>query len=370
MQQLVPEYIGAICKELEYISISSRRDIPIHTIYFGGGTPSLIPSSGIEHIINSVKKFYALSPNPEITLEANPGTLSVTYLGSLGEVGVNRVSLGMQSALPEELALLERQHSFDDVVNAAEWVKMAGIPALNLDLIFGLPGQALDHWMASLEAAIGIHPEHLSLYALTLEHGTPLKHKVETGMLSEPDPDLAADMYEAGRDRLCKAGFRHYEISNWARVKDHGELWSCRHNLQYWRTLPYIGVGAGAHGFFDGYRTVNITRPRAYIQRLQDYSLPEHEPLNFPTSPATIQTSQIDQSAEIGEFMMMGLRLVEEGISDEAFLQRYGVSLAEKFGAQIDRLTGLGLLEWFGKAQLRLTIKGQLLGNQVFREFI
>ena len=370
LDKIIPEYIQAVCNELEYLSSSSSTPIPIHTVYFGGGTPSLIPPTGIEKIIRTVRDLYKVSLDPEITLEANPGTLSADHLAALGEVGVNRLSLGMQSSDPNELALLERKHTYEDVVKAVEWAKAARITNVNLDLIFGLPNQELNHWMASVDAAIGLHPEHLSLYALTLEHGTPLKHKVESGNLAEPDSDLAADMYEAARDTVGRGGFRHYEISNWARENDRGEFFACRHNLQYWRTLPYIGVGAGAHGFVNGYRTENVAHPEAYIKRFRDHSRMNDKPLLFPGTPGTIQISQIDQSTEIGEFMMMGLRLVEEGISNQVFYQRYDISLIRKFNRQIDRLIGLKLLEWRGTDQLCLTIKGQLLGNQVFQEFI
>ncbi|HSB65325.1 MAG TPA: radical SAM family heme chaperone HemW, partial [Anaerolineales bacterium] len=306
------------------------------------------------------------------TMEANPGTITADNLTRIVEVGINRISLGMQSAHPDELALLERRHNFFDVVNAVEWARAAGINNLNLDLIFGLPGQEVDVWMASLDAAISLKPEHLSLYALSLEHGTPLQHKVEGGTLVEPDADLAADMYEASRERLRKEGYTHYEISNWAREEAGEKNYACKHNLQYWRTLPYIGVGAGAHGFCNQYRTVNVAHPAAYIKKFRDYSKLLVIKSKYPSTPATIQANLIDQNTEIGEMMMMGLRLVQEGISNQEFMQRFGLSLQEIFGKQIDRLIGFGLLEWYRTINdnLRLTGRGQLLGNQVFSAFI
>lgn len=371
LQELIPEYIQAVCSELKYISRSNPDPLPIHTVYFGGGTPSLIASEDIKKIIDTVKKYYELSPQAEITMEANPGSVTAEYLTRIYAAGVNRISLGMQSARADELTLLERQHSFMDVVNAVEWSRAAGINNLNLDLIFGLPFQQVEDWMTSLEAAIELQPEHLSLYALSIEHGTTLQHKVEIGTLPEPDSDLAADMYEAARGRLRQAGYVHYEISNWAKEDPGGRNYACIHNLQYWRTLPYLGIGAGAHGFINHYRTVNVANPVTYIRNIHEYSISQKKE-DFPRTPATVHMKLIDQDTEVGEMMMMGLRLVQEGISNHEFQQRYRVSLREKFRRQIERLIAFGLLEWYGtqSEDLRLTVRGQLLGNQVFSEFI
>jgi oxygen-independent coproporphyrinogen-3 oxidase len=199
-----------------------------------------------------------------------------------------------------------------------------------------------------------------------------MQHKVETGVLPEADPDVAADMYDAASERLQGAGYIQYEISNWARLNNAGDLFSCQHNLQYWRNLSYLGVGAGAHGFINHYRTVNISTPGAYIKRMKNN--PERSRVRhvFPRTPATIELNPIDTDNKIGETMMMGLRLVLEGVSNQEFVQRFGTSLQERFGNQINRLISFGLLEWAGakEERLRLTQKGRLLGNQVFREFI
>jgi oxygen-independent coproporphyrinogen-3 oxidase len=372
LQRLIPAYSQAICAEIEYLSKSAIKQLDVHTIYFGGGTPSLVPENDLENILTIIGNIFNLLPAPEITIEANPGTVSKVYLKNIHNLGVNRISIGMQSADQNELTLLERQHSYSDVVRAVEWSRTAGIKNLSLDLIFGLPYQELKSWLTSLEAALSLQPEHLSLYALTLEHGTPMQHKVETGILPEPDPDVAADMYEAASERLEEVGYVQYEISNWARVNNSGELFLCKHNLQYWRNLPYLGVGAGAHGFINHYRTVDIPTPGAYIKKMN--AKPERNKGRqlFPRTPATIEQNFIDKDIEIGETMMMGLRLVLEGISSQEFMQRFGISLREKFGAQIDRLISLGLLEWNSTQdeKLRLTQKGYLLGNQVFKEFI
>jgi len=372
LQRLIPAYSQAVCAELEYLSKSVKERLPIHTIYFGGGTPSLVQANELGDILKTVDNHFDLSSSPEITLEANPGTVSEEYLMQVHSLGVNRISLGMQSADQNELKILERQHTYKDVVRAVKWSREAGIDNLNLDLIFGLPNQALKSWQISLEAAISLQPEHLSLYALTLEDGTPMQHKVETGILPELDPDLAADMYEVASERLTQAGYIQYEISNWAQVNDSGEQYSCKHNLQYWRNFAYIGVGAGAHGFISHYRTVDVATPGAYIRRMGNKSSVPEGGYEFPRTPATIHMNSIDADTEIGETMMMGLRLVLAGVSNLEFHQRFGVSLQERFGIQIDRLISFGLLEWTGEQgkRLRLTTKGHLLGNQVFKEFI
>jgi oxygen-independent coproporphyrinogen III oxidase len=372
LQGLIPAYTQALCAELEYISQAVQERLPIHTIYFGGGTPSLVPVKELSDILRTVNYHFHLTPSPEITLEANPGTVSEEYLAQIRNLGVNRISLGMQSANQKELTLLERQHTFKDVVNAVKWARKARIDNLNLDLIFGLPYQELNSWLISLEAALSLQPEHLSLYALTLEYGTPMQHQVETGLLPEPDPDIAADMYEAASNRLNREGFVQYEISNWARMSNSGEHYSCKHNLQYWRNWPYLGVGAGAHGFINHYRTVDIATPGAYIRRMMNKPTMREGDNRYPSTPATIQKNFIDMDTEIGETMMMGLRLIIEGVSNHEFQRHFATSLQERFGVQIDRLVTLGLLEWTGDQieRLRLTKKGHLLGNQVFKEFI
>jgi oxygen-independent coproporphyrinogen-3 oxidase len=372
LQRLIPAYSQAVCKEIEHLSQMGMERLPIHTVYFGGGTPSLVPENELENILTTLNNRYDLSPSLEITLEANPGTVSEVYLRKIHSLGINRISLGMQSANQDELTLLDRQHSFMDVVRAVDWSRAAGINNLNLDLILGLPNQAFNSWIISLEAALSLQPEHLSLYALTLEHGTPMQKKVETGILSAPDPDMAADMYEFASDKLAEAGYVQYEISNWAHLNKSGELYSCKHNLQYWRNLPYIGIGAGAHGFINHYRTVDVATPGAYINRMRNNASLPGKGTIFPHTPATIQLNPIDTDTEIGETMMMGLRLVLEGVSNQEFQRRFGISLQERFSAQIDRLISFGLLEWTGDQweRLRLTKKGHLLGNQVFKEFI
>jgi oxygen-independent coproporphyrinogen-3 oxidase len=364
LENLIPAYVDALITEIDYVASTSGRRLPVHTIFFGGGTPSLLPVEKVAEILYAIRQTYDLALDAEITLEANPGTLSLEKLQALKLTGINRLSFGVQSSNPEELRLLERQHDFVDVIHAVKWARQAGFDNLNLDWIFGLPGQSLASWQQNIELAINLNPEHLSLYALSIEHGTPFKEMSSRGLMPLSDPDLAADMYEWASAKLAEAGFLQYEISNWAKPGLDGKPLACRHNLQYWRNLPYVGLGAGAHGYVGGMRIANTLAPALYIKKLKDGgSFP------WPQTPATSSAEPVDTNREMGETMMMGLRLVDEGVSKDGFSQRFGETLETVYGPQIQRLQGLRLLEEAGNA-LRLTERARLLGNQVFMEFV
>jgi oxygen-independent coproporphyrinogen III oxidase len=367
MEDKIEAYTAALCHEMELVSSSLPNRIPIHTIFFGGGTPTLLPKAEVEKIFYCFTKCFDLQKDAEITLEANPGTVSLDYLKFLRGLGANRLSFGMQSADEHELALLTRQHSLQDVVQAVEWARIAGFTNLNLDLIFGLPGQSLQTWQATVEAALALAPDHLSLYALTIEKGTPMQRWVARGLVQVPDDDTAADMYDWCSERLEQAGWRQYEISNWATRGADGQLQVCRHNLQYWLNRPYLGFGAGAHGYAAGIRTADVNGIQTYIGRIQEGSS-----LEFPTSPANVTAYRVERNDEMAEMMMVGLRLTELGVSNSAFQARFGISLEENYAKRIRTLTRAGLLEWTGgdETRLRLTKKGRLLGNRVFREFV
>jgi oxygen-independent coproporphyrinogen III oxidase len=366
----IPAYVDALCTEIEFVGRRFPEGNQVHTIFFGGGTPSLLSPNQFEIIFLSIGKHFGLTENTEITIEANPGTVSLEQLRKLRAIGINRISFGVQSANSEELGMLERAHDFFDVINSVSWARSAGFDNLNLDLIYGLPEQTLKTWQTSVRRILDLNPNHISAYALTLEHGTPFGRWSKRGLLPLPDPDLAAEMYEWASDAFESAGYFQYEISNWAKPNH-----ECVHNLQYWRGLPYLGLGAGAHGYANGYRYSNVLRIKTYIERMNDV---RHSTFDFPLSPATVNHHHQTPPDEVSEYMMTGLRLTYEGIDASAFRQRFGSDLKDVYQKEIHELIRFGLLEWNQKTSentesaevLRLTKRGRLLGNQVFMRFI
>jgi len=352
------------------------------TLYIGGGTPTVLPTDDLCALLHDARETFGLPGDAEITVEANPGTVDAAALHDLAAAGINRISLGVQSLDPHMLRTLGRIHDADQARRAVCDARAAGIENLNLDLIFGLPGQDLSAWQKDLEGIMALEPDHLSLYALTVEDGTPLAASIASGTLPDPDPDLAAEMYEWAEERLARDGWDHYEISNWARPGH-----ACQHNLIYWRNEPYLGLGAGAHSSFprgigmprDGELSQEASRDLPYpsrrsqapwqrwanLPRPQDYIAA----LEKGKRPIDGEVEGIDHTLERAETMIMGLRLLYEGVSAERFQQRFGLSLDEAYGQQIQDLVGRGLLECLPD-RLRLTDKGHLLGNQVFVEFL
>ena len=366
----VPAYVDALCKEIEFVGRRFSTDDKVHTIFFGGGTPSLLSANQFEIIFNLIRKSFELTENAEITIEANPGTVNLDQLKQLHAIGINRISFGVQSANSEELRMLERAHDFFDVIHSVSWARKAGFENLNLDLIYGLPEQTLQTWQTTVKRILDLNPGHISAYALTLEHGTPFGRWSSRGLLPLPDPDLAAEMYEWASAEFESAGYTQYEISNWAKPNR-----ECVHNLQYWRGLPYLGFGAGVHGYANGYRYSNVLRIKTYIDRMKDTHSADFD---FPLSPSTVNQHKQSLHDDMSEYMMTGLRLTREGIAASAFRQRFGRELKDVYQNEIDELIHLGLLEWNQKTSkefessevLRLTRRGRLLGNQVFMRFI
>lgn len=375
----IPAYVTALLCEIDHLTARPDNDQTVHTIFFGGGTPSLLSPPQLASVMEALHAAFSFAPHLEVTLEANPGTTSLDYLQRVSALGFNRLSYGVQSAHPRELRLLERTHTFLDVIRSVAWARRAGFDNINLDLIYGLPEQSLSDWQTSLQRALDLRPEHLSLYALTLEHGTPFGRWAAHGLLPLPDPDLAADMYEWAGEYLATNGYLQYEISNWAKMNALGEPHSefmCRHNLQYWRALPYLGLGAGAHGYANGYRYANALRIKTYIERLTTAHPSPN--MTFPLTPAVVQQRRQSLQDNMSDFMLNGLRLTREGIDPGTFHARFGRDLNEVFGREIDELVQLGLLEWAQRSPasgrpekgLRLTARGRLLGNQVFLRFV
>jgi len=393
---MIPAYVDALCKEIEFVGSrlpsAESRGVggEVHTIFFGGGTPSLLSPKQFESIFKSIRDNFILTDNVEITIEANPGTVSYENLLELRKIGINRISFGVQSANMEELRMLERTHDFFDVIEAVTSARKAGFDNLNLDLIYGLPEQTLQTWQTTVKRILDLHPDHISAYALTLEHGTPFGRWSSKGLLPLPDPDLAADMYEWASETLEASGYVQYEISNWAKnverqkpvlsmvegsntqhatfdLKPLTPKFACLHNLQYWRSLPYLAFGAGAHGYANGYRYSNVLRIKTYIERLNtvNWSLDSA----FPLTPATVNHHKQTLTDDMSEYMLNNLRLVKAGVSDEDFRSRFGSGLVDVYPAEVEELIRFGLLEW-EEDSIKLTKRGRLLGNQVFMRFV
>ncbi|MCC7447088.1 MAG: radical SAM family heme chaperone HemW [Anaerolineae bacterium] len=358
VESLIPAYVAALCRELAWLGTGASQ--PLHTIYFGGGTPSLLSPDQITAILATCRRAFHVTPGVEITIEVNPGSIDSDYLFQLYNTGVNRVSIGMQSAHAQELRMFARQHGVDDVAQTVHAARMAGFTNVSLDLIYGVPHQTLAMWRTSVEAALALQPDHLSMYALGLEAGTPMARWVDRGWLPAPDDDLAADMYELADDLTYTAGLIQYEISNWAKPGA-----ACRHNLQYWRNLPYLGVGAGAHGYVNSIR-YEVVRP---IQRYIDLAMQPIYPQTFPLTPTVEHSEPINTIAAMSEHMMTGLRLIGEGVSLSGFETRFGIPIYTIYGTAIEQLTGYGLLTQSGDS-LQLTPRARLLSNQVFLQFI
>ncbi len=233
------------------------------TVFFGGGTPTLLPAGDLARMLAGVRDTFALADGAEITVEANPDTVTPALAAALADAGVTRLSIGMQSSVPHVLAALDRTHEPAAVATAVDAARAAGLD-VSVDLIYGAPGESIDDWRDSVESAIALQPDHISAYALIIEEGTKLARQIRRGELAAPDDDLQADMYELVDEALAGAGFDWYEVSNWAR----GDAHRSRHNLAYWRGTDWWGYGPGAHSHVDGLRWWNVKHPAAYAQRL------------------------------------------------------------------------------------------------------
>jgi oxygen-independent coproporphyrinogen-3 oxidase len=361
LDHLVPEYTPALVHELE-LWAPAARSFEVCTVFFGGGTPSLSSLDDLRTLADAVRANYDVAKDSEWTLEANPSELTRDHLEGMRALGLNRLSIGVQSLHDDELKLLDRLHSAERALDAVSAARDAGFENLNLDFIFGLIDQPLARWQATLERAVALRPEHLSCYALTVEPGTALYYQVAKGQLEEPDPDVVADQYEWTRDYLAGAGYRQYELSNWALPG-----YECRHNLVYWHAEPYLGMGAGAHSFFAGQRFANVDAPNRYVE-LVTASVEERRVTGGGTLQQIKGGETPDEALLRSDAMILGLRLIE-GVSEAEFAARFGATPLEAFGGAIDRHLRTGLLERSGD-RLRLTPRGQLLANEVFVDLL
>src|SRR2546423_1976594 len=317
------------------------------TLFFGGGTPSLLTVEQVTRLLHACREAFAVDEDAEITLEANPGTLNRKQLAGLRTAGINRLSLGSQSFDAELLKTLGRIHTPEEITQALHNARTAGFTSINLDFMFGLPGQTMRHWQETLDRALSLHPEHFSLYSLIIEEGTPFYTWTHEGRITPGDEDLCADMYEYADERLQAEGYENYEISNWA-LPGH----QSQHNLTYWRNLPYLGMGAGAHSFFGRRRFSTVLNPQEYIRLLNKQQRPEAE------------SETIEPAQEMSETAFLGLRTAM-GLHLPTFEQRFGVSFTHFAGQRLRLVEEAGLLEQ-KEGWLRLSKRGRLLGNEVF----
>ena len=369
IESLIPGYVSALRTEIEMWA-GLLDGPPVRTVFFGGGTPSYLPSKDISALMATISESFTLKDDAEITLEANPGDFTPDKLSHFLDAGINRLSIGVQSFDDGLLRLLGRRHSAADAVEAHRLARNAGFDNVSIDLMYGLPHQTIEHWRETLARTADLRPPHVSLYALTLEGGTPMENSVSQGTLPTPDPDLAADMYAMAEQQLDALGYRHYEISNWA-VEGRLGL----HNIVYWRNEPYLGVGPGAHSSLANHRFSNLKPPREYVKRLDN-------PSGSPTAlegvsgdahaairsiPVVDTVEFIDRSLEMAETMMLGLRL-DTGISVPEFEARFGASPVDVYREEFDELLPTGLVETVD-GSIRLTDKGRFLSNEVFVRF-
>jgi oxygen-independent coproporphyrinogen-3 oxidase len=367
-ESLMAPYARAVAKEAALWSpvLSGRR---VSTVFFGGGTPSLMPLREMRVIVQSLISSFGLDEGAEVSLEANPGTVDERHLAGLRGLGFNRISFGVQSFHDSELLDLERIHSGGEAEQAYRWARSAGFENVNLDLIFGLEGQGLESWQQNVERALYLAPEHLSLYAMTLEEGTALTRDVARGRRAGPDPDVQADMYEWSRGRLARAGYKHYEISNWALPGR-----ECRHNLAYWRNADWLGLGAGAHSHLRYERFAAAASPSRYISLVDEAGASQSGESSSRLDAVLDSMPQItfrdpgDELREMSETVILALRL-REGLSLADFKRGFGVPIEAAFPKGLGETQELRLTE-IADGRLRLRDEAVLLGDEAFLRFL
>ena len=347
----IDEYPALLLRELQL----SPHDIrPLASIYFGGGTPSLLKPKQLATLLEGIDTLATIQADAEITLEANPGTVDLNSLKEFRNAGINRISLGIQSFDDRFLNRLGRIHSAQQSRQAFQDIREAGFNNVSIDLIHSLPGQDLDQWRTELQHAIELCPEHISIYGLTVEEGTPFAHIYPSNSPELVDEDISADMFELADELLAAAGFDHYEIANYARPG-----FSSQHNSGYWKRDGYRGLGVAAHSFMRDEYGVRFSNPDS----LTHY---QHSVLSGLLE--RIDEHRLTESDAVAEYLFLGLRL-SEGISLTAFEGEFGKSLESVYGSVPSDLISLGLLQHNGSV-LSLTGRGMLLSNQVFSRFL
>ena len=341
----VERYVEALCGE---IASFTKADIEADTIYFGGGTPSLLTPEQIGQIVGSVREKFSISDPAEITMEMNPATVTADTLAAYRELGVNRASFGVQTFDDRDLKLLARGHDANDARVTFQMLRDAGFDNISFDLIAGLPGQTLDQWRRNLDEAVTLSPEHLSLYLLEIHEGTPLAEQVRSRRRPAPDDDVAAEMYETMIDTLAAAAYEQYEISNFT-LPGFGS----RHNTKYWRLDEVYGFGVSAHSFDGHHRSANERDTAKYVAMIESQVSPR------------VMREEVNAASE---YVFLGLRL-EEGVDLREYEARFDQDLATTHASEIDDLISNELLARVD-GSLRLTRKGKLFSNEVFSAFV
>ena len=347
--QLAERYVAALVEELR----SSRRSgARVDTIYFGGGTPSLLSPAQLERILATLFQQFEIDPESEVTLEINPGSVTIEKLEAFRSLGINRASFGAQTFDDRELAKLGRSHTAEDALKTFADLRRAGFTNVSFDLIAGLPGQTLAGWQRNIKQALELNPEHLSFYLLEVHSGTPLAEHIRRGLQPVPDEDLAGVMYEWMLEQASAAGYEHYEISNLCRADFHS-----RHNVKYWTGEPYFGFGCSAHSY-DGRmrRWSNHRDVLKYVEMIES------------GESAVVEEQELSQTDVRAEALFLGMRMMR-GVDVRRYRESFGVDLCEAHAADIDRFRKAGLVEFEGDL-IRLTRTGALLSNEVFAAFV
>ena len=349
---LAAEYVGALAREIEAFDCEAPA-AAVDTIYFGGGTPSLLKPAQVSRVLASVARRFSVEDGAEVTLEMNPGTVELESLRRLRDAGVNRASFGAQTFDDRELRRLGRTHTAGDTRRTFDLLREAGYDNVSLDLIAGLPRQTLEAWGRNLEEALRLRPEHLSLYLLEVHEGTPLAEQIREGRYPSPDPDLAAEMYRLMVERTREAGYEQYEISNFCLPGRES-----RHNLKYWTGAPYFGFGCSAHSF-DGRLTrwSNERDARRYVEMVKE------------KGSAVVARDELDGRGASAEALFLGLRLLGRGVSLAEHRARFGRDVRADYAEDLARFGEAGLVRLDGDV-LRLTPEGALLSNEVFSAFV
>jgi oxygen-independent coproporphyrinogen-3 oxidase len=342
---IVESYVSALASEIENFPAKDTID----TIYFGGGTPSLLSPAQLEKILSEIYKKFSVADDSEITMEMNPATMTLETVVEYKKLGVTRASFGAQTFDDTELKRLGRRHSANDVRETIELLRQAGFTNVSFDLIAGLPRQTLKDWERNLDEALKLQPEHLSLYLLEIHEATPLAEQIRSGRQPLPDEDLAARMYELLLEKISAKYYRQYEISNFCQPTRES-----KHNSKYWTLQPVYGFGCSAHSF-DG----------ANVRRSNERDTAKYVEMIRTKNSATVYREEIDVASE---FIFLGLRLTK-GIDLDEYEKRFGVNLIEKYFEDFQRLEDLDLIEFAGN-RLKLTNKGSLFSNEVFTIFV